>query len=201
MNSALPTLRAGDLAPAEMLGLLAKLTYASEEPVRCWLDAFDGWALDYWPGSTGTVRWNGAGREPRVEALEGLLPRVTSGRVFASSGELKWRVLPSLGERCWRSVFLGNRWPLDGHDVLPVQADLTALSPEQAIYPLWGQQTKRTPGEWIDLRIPHRLRYPVSATAPEHGRVIAKIVVEVWKDIQGEPQFARLCDLRADWEK
>jgi len=78
---------------------------------------------------------------------------------------------------------------------------LAALAREKATYPLWGQQTKNTPGEWIDLSIPHRLRYPVDAETPARGRVIAKVKVEIWKDGRGEPQFIRLCELTANWEE
>ncbi len=197
----MPTLRAGDLTSAEMSALLADLKYSPDESTRCWLDAFDGWAFDYWPGTAGSVNWNGAGRGPRVEALEPLLPRVTSGRVFAPSGELKWRNLPSLGERCWRAVFIGDRWPASGFNAMQEATDLTALSLERVTYPLWGQQTRRTPGDWIDLRIPHRLRYPVRSMAPDQGRLITKIELELWKDTDGEPQFIRMCNLLAEWEK
>jgi hypothetical protein len=193
-------LRAGDLAPANLLRLLEDLSPPAGEKVRCWLDAPDGWALDYWRGPSKTVLWNSAGRDPRDEPLQEMLPRVTLGRVFSPSGELKWRLLPALGERCCRVVFLGA-WASAALEALPLREELAALSREEATYPLWGQQTKHTPGEWIDLRIPHRLRYPVDAETPERGRVIAKVKVEIWNDNRGEPQFIRLCDLTASWEE
>ena len=194
------TLRASDLTPDDLLRLLEELVPPAGEKVRCWLDAPDGWALDYWPGPNGIVRWNGAGRDPRDEPLNGVLPRVMQGRIFSPSGELKWRLLPALGERCCRVVFLGD-WASAALEALPLREELAALSRDEATYPLWGQQTKHTPGEWIDLRIPHRLRYPVDAETPARGRVIAKVKVEIWKDRRGEPQFIRLCDLTASWEE
>jgi hypothetical protein len=194
-------LRADDLAPSDLLHLLGELTFPAQEKVRCWLDAPDGWALDYWPGPAGRVRWNGAGRDTTDEPLAALLPRVTQGRIFAPSGELRWRLLPALGDRCCRVMFLGAGWAGAALEGLPVRQELAGLSRDQETYPMWGQQTSHTPGEWIDLRIPHRLRYPVDAAAPERGRVIAQVTVEIWKDGRGEPQFVRLCELTAKQEK
>mgnify|MGYP000091367813 CR=1 FL=1 len=193
-------LRAADLAPPDLLRLLEGLAPPAGEKVRCWLDAPDGWALDYWHGPDGIVRWNGAGRDPCDEPLNEVLPRVMQGRIFSPSGELKWRLLPALGERGCRVVFLGD-WASAALEALPLREELAALSRDEATYPLWGQQTKHTPGEWIDLRIPHRLRYPVDAKTPDRGPVIAKVKVEIWKDRRGEPQFIRLCDLTASWEE
>lgn len=144
--------------------------------------------------------WNGAGRDPSEEPLQAVVPRVITGRIFSASGELKWRVLPVLGQHCCRVVFLDD-WIFDSLETLPLRQELATLSRVEVTYPLWGQQTKQTPGEWIDLRIPHRLRYPVNASAPTQGRVIAKVIVEVWKDSRGEPQFIRLCDLTASREE
>lgn len=193
-------LRADDLTSPDLLRLLQELSPPAGEQVRCWLDAPDGWALDYWRGPDEIVRWNGAGRDPRDEPLKDVLQRVTQGRIFSPSGELRWRLLPALGERCCRVVFLGD-WASASLESLPLREELAPLSRHEATYPLWGQQTKQTPGEWIDLRIPHRLRYPVDANTPDRGRVIVKLKVEIWKDRRGEPQFIRLCDLTADWEE
>ena len=68
----------------------------------------------------------------------------------------------------------------------------SAGGPAPAPGPLlpWGRQTKATPGEWVELRIPHRFRYPVAGNP---GSVAA--VVEQWCDDVGEPHFLRLCDL------
>jgi hypothetical protein len=194
-------LKAGDLAPSELLRLLEELAPPPSEPVRCWLDAPDGWALDFWRNVAGTVCWNGAGRSPHSESLRDVLAGVTTGRVFASSGELKWRKLPALGQRCCRVVFLGSDWKSACLEALQPRNELAALTSEKITYPLWGQQTPYTPGEWIDLRIPHRLRYPVNAETPVRGRVIARVVVEIWKDACAEPQLVRLCDLTSEWEE
>ncbi|GIW82521.1 MAG: hypothetical protein KatS3mg105_4328 [Gemmatales bacterium] len=188
------------MTPSDLERLLQELNLPADEKVRCWLDGPDGWALDYWSGLDGVVRWNGAGHDPRDQTVKNLFSRITQGRIFSPSGELKWRVLPALGEFRCRVVFLGN-WAFPSLESLPLRKELAALSRHEATYPLWGQQTKDTPGEWIELRIPHRLRYPVHAEAPVQGRVIAKVRVEIWKDSRSEPQFIRLCDLTADWEE
>ncbi|MCX8139113.1 MAG: CRISPR-associated protein Csx19 [Thermogemmata sp.] len=193
------TLRAGDLTPTDLLQLLQELAFPSGEKVYCWLEAFDGWALDHWPGFQGNIHWNGAGRDPRDEPLAEVLPRVTEGRLFSPSGELKWRVLPALGERCCRVVFLGS-WACPSLEWLPLREELANLRSEKTAYPLWGQMTRHTPGEWIDLRIPHRLRYPVQAQTPAQGRVIVQMQVELWKDRRGEVHFLRFCDLTTSWE-
>lgn len=192
-------LRAGDLTPDDLRRLLSELTFPGGESIRCWLDGPDGWTLDYWPGLQGQVRWNGAGRDPSNQSVYHLLPRIVSGRIFSPSGELKWRVLPALGERPCRTVFLGD-WPLAVLELLPLRSQLNGLAREAAEYPLWGQMTPHTPSEWVDLRIPHRLRYPVQAETPKQGRIIAIVHVEIWKDRRGEPQFIRLCDLTARLE-
>ncbi len=57
-------LLAGDLTAAELQTLLQGLEIPDGQSARCWLDAPDGWALDYWRGWQGTVRWNQAAREP-----------------------------------------------------------------------------------------------------------------------------------------
>jgi hypothetical protein len=201
MSAPTTILRAGDLTPAELLRLLEDLAMPAGEAVRCWLDAPDGWALDFWRGTTGNVSWNGTGRNPHGETLRDVLSRVTTGRVFGPSAELKWRILPVLGPRCCRTVFLGRAWTSDCLEMLAARTELAGMTSAITAYPLWGQQTGKTPGEWIDLRIPHRLRYPVEVTAPARGRVIARASVEVWKDSGGEPQFLRLCELESAWEE
>ena len=67
---------------------------------------------------------------------------------------------------------------------------LRGLAPKRKRYFLWGQRTATTPGEWIELRIPHRIRYPVEGN-PLHVMAVA----EQWCDGVGEPHFLRLSDL------
>lgn len=187
-------LKAADLTLSRFLNLIEELDppAAGAAARRIWLEAADGWAFDWWRGIEHGFHWCGAGREPcepsEVDAA-GCLSRSTAGRLFAPDGELRWRVVPALNERCWRTVFLGaGDWVGAGLEDRSDQ--LRGLQPRRERYFLWGQQTGQTPGEWIELRIPHRFRYPVAGN-PRH--VVA--VVEHWRDEFGEPHFFRLCDL------
>lgn len=184
-------LRAADLTRAELLDLITNLDPPPNGtvPRRIWLEAADGWAFDWWRGVERDLHWCGAGREPIAERTGGCLSRSTAGRLFAPDGELSWRVIAALGETCWRTVFLGDaNWTnaalADCSDVLET------LQPKRERYYLWGQQTEASPGEWIELRIPHRFRYPIAG-----GSRHVKAVVEQWRDDVGEPHFLRLCDL------
>lgn len=188
MNTAL--LKAADLTPTGLHDLIGKLDPPSAKiSRRVWLEAPDGWAFDWWPGLTHDLTWCGAGREPFLECARDCLSRSTAGRLFAPDGELRWRVIPSLGETCWRAVFLGTSDWVGG--VLQDNSGLLAgLRPRRDRYFLWGRQTRTTPGEWVELRIPHRFRYPVAGNPRS-----VSAVVEQWCDDVDEPHFLRLCDL------
>ena len=184
-------LKAADLTPDGFLNLVATLESpgTGASPCRIWLEAADGWALDWWSGPEQKIKWCGAGREPVEERARACLARSTAGRLFASGGELRWRVVPALGESCWRTVFLGNAdWvgaTLEDHSEV-----LKGLCPTRNRFFLWGRQTGETPGEWIELRIPHRFRYPVAGDCDN-----VQVEVEQWRDEVGEPHFFRLCAL------
>lgn len=192
-------LKAADLTQEKFLALVKNLHPDTPQvPGRIWLEAPDGWALDWWEWEAGfprKLRWCGAGREPIEENADACLPRSTAGRLFAPEGELHWRVIPALGESCWRTVFLGTTdWvaaALENHSEL-----LQELSPSYDSFFLWGQQTEETPDEWIELRIPHRFRYPVTDNSKR-----VKVVVEQWTDATGEPHFVRLCELQSYQEE
>jgi hypothetical protein len=193
-------LKCADLSRDELLDLLGLVPVGTDD-VRLWLEGIDGWALAYWPGVVGEVPWCGAGREPETHRLAELIPASVSGRIFAPSGELRWRVVPALGERCCRTVFLGERDWLPGRlqDRCAVLAELEAV---QSKVILWGQKTEASDGEWIELRIPHRFRYPVrDLESFPGGRVGVKALVEEWRDVRGETHFMRLRDLQANQER
>ena len=117
------------------------------------------------------------------------MSRSTAGRLFAPDGELRWRVIPALGEECWRTVFLGHAdWT--GAALEDCTDHLHGLQPGRDRFFLWGKQSDATPGEWIELRIPHRFRYPVGGNP-----VNVMALVEQWRDAAGETHFCRLCDL------
>jgi len=183
-------LKAGDIKPDELLLLIGGLQRREEETrLRCWIEAPDGWSFDWWPGLDGELRWCRAARDPATQSATVAIERSTAGRLFAPDGELRWRYISALGDSCYRCVFLGHvDWGasrLDDHS--PELAALTRDSKQQL---LWGQQTDLTPGEWIELRIPHRFRYP---TDGEPERVLLE--TEHWCDAIGQPHFIRLCDL------
>jgi hypothetical protein len=196
----MPELRAADMTPEDLAALLAEVGPPAGEPSWCWLEAPDGWVLDEWPGVAGPVSLQRANDVPRPEPLRALLPRVLAGRVFGPSGELRWRVLPALGSQPCRVTFLGDNWSGGRLAALPLRPELNGLTPAEESYPLWGQQTHATPGEWVELRIPHRLVYPVRGPAPGDGRVVVRLDVQLWKDSRGEVQFLRLCSLTPSLE-
>ncbi len=183
-------LRAADLKPGEFLDLVGKLVLRDvQTPRRIWLEAADGWAFDWWFGLDHDLNWCGAAREPYAELAGSCLSRSTAGRLFAPDGELRWRVIPALGDACWRTTFLGDvDWT--GAALEDCSDRLRGLEPKQERYFLWGQQTTVTPGEWIELRIPHRFRYPVDGNPR-----LVMAVAEQWCDEIGEPHFLRLFDL------
>ena len=189
-----PLLKAADLKPEAFLDLIGNLRQPeSGPPARyIWLEAPDGWSLDTWSGAETSIQWFGAGRGAQEEIALNCIQRSTSGRLFAADGELRWRVVPFLGLFCWRTVFLGHTdWVgaiLEDHS-----SCLNGLDTRQERFYLWGLQ-KEIPGSWIELRIPHRFRYP--AVPPDASRV--KIAVEQWLDNVGEPHFVRLCNLEAE---
>lgn len=196
-------LRAGDLKPAELTELLISLRFPEEQTPRAWLDGIDGWSLDYWRGVDGNILWYRAGHTPQQSLVRDLLPRLTGGRVFAPTGELRWRLIPALGKYSCRTVYLGD--DLDVLASLKARPELQGVKPrpEKDEYPLWGLLTSATRGadsdadEWVELRIPHRFRYPVDTAGLRAERVAVKAVVETWVDGRGEAHFVRLCDLQA----
>ncbi len=193
-------LRAGDVLPAELPEMLAAWPVTDSRSAWIWLETADGFTLDYWPGQQGQVLWYRAERLPERVAVAQILTRTLSGRLFSAEGELRWRFLPMLGDRSVRAVFLGNAELGDRWEKLKPRSELEQLSPIKVEYQLWGQQTPETPGEWIELRIPHRFRYPVESTVPRSGRILAKLEVELWKDRGGRVQFVRLCRVFATQE-
>ena len=191
-------LRASDLTLEALLDLLGALRVPPAESghLRIWADAVAGWTLDYWRGRHEQLTWYAADRLPSQLDAEEAIRRSQSGRLFAPSGELRWRVVEQLEDACWRTVFLGTEdWP---GDRLRQRGELAALrrqKPDKCL--LWGQRSDNTPDEWIELRIPHRIRYPIDvAGAAPSEKPGVQAVVETWVDGQGEPHFTRLCDLK-----
>jgi hypothetical protein len=193
-------LRAADLEPAELPELLAAWPITDGRSAWIWLEAADGFTLDAWSGCAGKLFWYQAGKLPEKLPVAEVLPRILSGRLFSPDGELRWRFLPILGNRSIRAVVLGKTELAERFGRLSPRSELDSLSRSTMEYQLWGQQTPDTPGEWIELRIPHRFRYPVEAGVPVSGRVLVKLEVELWRDRAGRVQFVRLCRVFATQE-
>ena len=187
-------LKAADLTQDEFLTLIGNLHLdADTSTCHIWLEAPDGWALDWWnweSGLEGEIRWCQAGHEPIKKSSRDCLNKSIAGRLFAPEGELRWRTISALGDSNWRVVFLGTvDWvgtALEDHS-----DSLNNLRPHKDSFYLWGQQTKTAPDEWIELRIPHRFQYPIDGNPHR-----VKVVTEQWKDDIGEPHFVRLCNLK-----
>jgi len=184
-------LKAADLTRIDLAELVTGFTAAPGERLRAWLEAPEAWGLAFWPGPDGELSWCRAGQEPARIPARDAIDRAVSGRLFAPSGELRWRVLPFLGERRCRCVYLGDaaRAPA----ALADRGELRGLVRRPGKALLWGRQTERTPGEWIELRVPHRFKFPVADESAENVRAI----LEVWEDDFGEVHFIRLCDLES----
>ena len=205
-------LKASDLTQEQFIELIGNLQPNNvKRPGYVWLEAPDGWAFDWWDWASellgpennneeprvNTLHWCGTGQESiaEKEPAYDCLTRSTAGRLFDPAGELRWRTIPALGEACYRVVFLGNTdWV--GTALKDHSDSLNDLQPHADRFFLWGQQTERTPKEWIELRIPHRFRYPVSG---DPNRV--KVLVEQWRDDTGALHFSRLCDLESSEEE
>ncbi|MDE0012359.1 MAG: hypothetical protein OXU36_14505 [Candidatus Poribacteria bacterium] len=201
-------LKAADLTQKQFIELIANLQPNNvKQPGYVWLEAPDGWTFDCWNWTSELVvpeesinneeprvnalRWCGTGQESvaEKEPAYDCLTRSTAGRLFDATGELRWRTIPAPGQVCYRVVFLGNTdWV--GTTLKDHSHSLKDLQPREDRFFLWGQQTETTPKEWIELRIPHRFRYPVPG---DPNRI--KIRVEQWRDSTGAIHFSRLCDL------
>ncbi|MFH1114071.1 MAG: CRISPR-associated protein Csx19 [Pseudomonadota bacterium] len=110
------------------------------------------------------------------------LTETEEGRIFSSSGELKWRRLDTF----IRVVYLGE-------DPLPAgladwSRELVGLSSCTRQFLLWGERTDTEP-EWLEQQVPHRFCYPIETALFRRGR--AALVVEDWTDRAGIPRFSR----------
>ena len=201
-------LKAADLTQERFVELIGNLQPDNvKRSGYLWLEAPDGWTFDLWDWPSelvvaeesinneeprvNTLRWYGIGQESLAEkeSAYDCLTRSTSGRLFNAACEFRWRTIPALGEACYRVVFLGKTdWV--GASLEDHSDKLNDLHPHVDCFFMWGQQTSRTPDEWIELRIPHCFKYPVPGNP---NRV--KVLVEQWRDATGAIHFSRLCDL------
>ena len=120
-------LKAADLTQGQFIELIGNLQPNNlKRRGYVWLEAPDGWTFDWWDWTSELIRaeesinsekprvnalhWYGIGQESvtEKEPAYDCLTRSTAGRLFDSTGELRWRTIPALGEACYRVVFLGN---------------------------------------------------------------------------------------------
>lgn len=183
-------LKSADFDYDQLAALLAELERPEQATrLRCFIEAADGWSFDWWPGLAYEVSWYSAGSLPAPLAAETAVRNSQAGRLFAPDGELRWRRIPALGPSSYRCVFLGHAdWVGDRVDD---QSDLLeGLTAQTTRVLLWGQQTDASPGEWIELRIPHRFRYPIDGNPKG-----VLLEMERWLDATRQPHFIRLSDL------
>ncbi|MEW6522245.1 MAG: hypothetical protein AB1445_01525 [Bacillota bacterium] len=164
-----------DLIPTDFGSWVAELAVPAD--ALAWVEWPGAWALDRWADLRGeAARLVGAG----------------GGRVFHETGELRWRVLPCLGAASTRVVYLGTEpWPGLASVLQDQSSALTGLQPRRVQHVLWGEYYEPT-GEWVELRIPQRFRYPLTA----RSRRVA-LVTELWESVtSGELGFVRYCGLQ-----
>lgn len=193
------TLKCSDVTIDVLLSVLRSISPPTDDRdrLRLWATAPDGWTFDFYRGLESPVLWYQAGREPLEHArtAEQVIRESLDGRLFAPSGELRWRLIPALSPHPVRTVFLGDQdWcsGLPGPSQSPEDLKLTRLpatADRSLEMILWG--TREDDEEWLELQIPHRLRYPV---APGTGNYV-HLQFETWVDKVGEPHFVRFRDL------
>ena len=91
------------------------------------------------------------------------MSRSTAGRLFAPDGELRWRVIPALGEACWRTIFLG-RADWTGAALEDRSEYLRGLQPWRERFFLWGQQSKASL-DWVTAMLVALERSPAGLAA------------------------------------
>jgi len=183
-------LKCGDRTIQELLDLVDHLQRPDSAPqLRCWIEAPDGWSFDWWRGLTAQITWYRAASLPATLHATDAVQNSMAGRLFAPDGELRWRHIPALGSCCYRCLFLGQTdWV--GSSLEDRSSLLHGLKQQTATALLWGQQSDISDGEWIELRIPHRFKYPIQGNP--RGVLIQ---TELWLDAARQDHFVRLCDM------
>jgi len=188
-----------------LLGLLTHIGQSGDcTPAYLWAQTSEAWVFDRWQDVNQAVCCYRANQlldrndwKPSERLLETL-----SGRWFTDILQIQWRCVTIDGARYVRVVCMGDsaavsrcKENLDGASelfhtdtqTLDLQCNATGES-----FLLWGQQTSNSPGEWIELSIPHRLSYPIGADGvPQYVGVRALR----WVDCVGETHFLRYTGL------
>ncbi len=192
-----------DMSPVAFAESLDSFAVTSSDNPRrwLWLAADDGWSLDAWRGLSESVNWYQAGRLRDDTSMETRQKIINSseGRLFDANGEVRWQNIASSSEPLFRVVAIGSGelWRQESKPIQNVPGvELcnagtlgVKMRPESTPLLLWGHQSSRTPGEWIELKIPHRFKYPVSQETCD-AKSIA-IECEIWEDDMGQVHFIR----------
>lgn len=166
-----------DVAPEGLADVLAEAQKAA---------GFAYVMLEWWNKPSEFVMW-----------AEGLAALRTSGRdclsgsAFGDNAEVRWRRVDG---RFWLALTSGAAMGLPGWRQESTEAwDKNEPKPRHVF--LWG--TKRTEsGEWVERRIPRRLKYP-SPPAIETGETEGVMLeVQEYYDDRGAVFAARRCGLR-----
>ena len=174
-----------------------------------WAEAADSWSFSDWRGLDSQLQVYRAAElvDESNFLARNWLPKTVAGRWFSGQSQLSWRRMLIGNEFVWRAVYLGSNSTLstalvksvEASDVVETTTDKFGLrcgeSAEQFI--LWGQQSVNTPGEWVELSIPHRFRYPCQiAVDGQMPRLLALTAVR-WADDIGHIHFLRYTGIKA----
>lgn len=122
------------------------------------------------------------------DKAENLLSAWEKGWIFGKELELRWE---KEGEEFHFRYIGGSR-------SLPVK-DFKEINLFNAVerlrtYYLWGERTEERTDEWIDLRIPRLLNYPVSGDS--HCKRVVVDVIEYWDRESNQLVLFRFAGLR-----
>lgn len=158
--------RAGDLKGDELQRLLSKVQASGgeEPPAWFWLTTPDEWTIERWRGLEARVPVYQTQRSGGERAVGELVSKSEWGCIFQPLWELRWRRLEPFVDGRFRVRFAGE--PGDDlqatlEELLRCALDVEGWQAEQRKYRLWGEHSEATDPDWIELRIPHRFRYPV----------------------------------------
>lgn len=171
-------LLAADVNESTLADLLSRVQIP--EDACGWLDFFDSWRFKKWFELKNDTD----------------LTQTIMGRIFASSGELRWRAIPFLNDSIIRVVFLGScLWDGLGNCLQDCSNELLGCTPQSQEILLWGKRDKtdKTISRWIERKIPHHLYYPIESPSSPY----AAIETQVWiSDRDGQIQWMRFCQIK-----
>jgi len=115
------------------------------------------------------------------------------GRAFSSICEIRW--LKNLNrEGNFRVLIIGEGDELQKiADILPADKAVQEMPApaNRKEYFLWGEKTMGKKNEYIEMRIPNPLLYPVA----DKGTTVKLIVKEYYNQTTREMEFYRFCEL------